>query len=232
MWGWACVYMSARVYVYVCVYEYVGVSECEWVWVCVSMPGKDRTAQWCMNRRDWFFFFFLLVGQVPGPETEPVLSRDKARSLTHFTTRELLVIVFYCEVSCGHSFYQIQFQGDGERCKILQCVDFSCSQFVWENAHRHFLSNKEKVLWIEYKNDNQYFKLIMKKLGAFPLGNSRVTLQLTWAFLSWSNSSTCLQSLCKPCAKCPNHWSKSRRQVPDTPLGKASLKRQQGRHLH
>lgn len=36
-----------------------------------------------------FFFFFLLVGQVPGPETEPVLSRDKARSLTHFTTREL-----------------------------------------------------------------------------------------------------------------------------------------------
>ena len=157
---------------------------------------------------------------------------DNAGSLTHFTTRELLVIVFYCEVSCGHSFYQIQFQGDGERCKILQCVDFSCSQFVWENAHRHFLSNKEKVLWIEYKNDNQYFKLIMKKLGAFPLGNSRVTLQLTWAFLSWSNSSTCLQSLCKPCAKCPNHWSKSRRQVPDTPLGKASLKRQQGRHLH
>lgn len=54
---------------------------------------------------------------------------------THFlfsfsSTAIVLIVIFDCEVSCGHSFYQIQFQGDGGGCRILQWVVFSCCQFA------------------------------------------------------------------------------------------------------
>ena len=46
------------------------------------------------------------------------------------STEIVLIVIFYREVSCGHSFYQIQFQGGGEGYRILQWVVFSCCQFV------------------------------------------------------------------------------------------------------